>query len=316
MISRRLLRIKILQILYAYYKSEQKDINKAEKELHFSINKAHELFYYLLLLIIDVRDYANNRIEIALNKKIPDYQDLHPNTRFVENKVIKKLSENKPLSRYLETHHLSWVNYPELIRELYTVLIESEVYKEYMDKEVHNFTDDKKLIDYFFTDIALTNESLYQIIEEKSIYWNDDIDFVLSMVVKNIRKIKETDSEEKKLPELYKDEEDKDYALTLFRKSIVGRDFCLKLIEEKASNWDLERIAFVDVLIMQIAITEMIEFPSIPTKVTLNEFLEIAKFYSTEKSNSFINGVLDKILQQLKAEDKIKKTGRGLIGEL
>ena len=316
MISRRLLRIKILQILYAYYKSEQKDINKAEKELHFSINKAYELFYYLILLIIEVKDYANNRIEIGFNKKIPDHQDLYPNKRFVENIVIKRLNENKPLYRYVETHHISWVNYPELIKELFALLIESDVYKEYMNKEVHNFDDDKKLVDYFFTDIVQTNESLYQIIEEKSIYWNDDLDFVLSMVVKYIRKIKETDSEEKQLPELYKNAEDKEYALNLFRKSLVSRDYCLKLIEEKASNWDLERIAFVDVLIMQIAITEMIEFPSIPTRVTLNEFLEIAKFYSTEKSNSFINGVLDKILQQLKAEDKIKKTGRGLIGEL
>lgn len=316
MISRRLLRIKILQILYAYYKSEQKDINKSEKELHYSINKAYELFYYLILLIIDVKDYANSRIEIAFNKKIPDYQDLHPNTRFIENRLIKKLSENRPLSRYIETHHISWVNYPELIREFFNLLSESEVYNEYMAREDNNFDDDKKLVEYFFTDIVLMNESFNQIIEEKSIYWNDDLDFVLSMVVKNIRKIKESDSDEKKLPELYKNDEDRDYAINLFRKSIAGRNFCLKLIEEKASNWDLERIAFVDVLIMQIAITEMIEFPSIPTRVSLNEFLEIAKFYSTDKSNSFINGVLDKILQQLKTENKVKKTGRGLIGEL
>ncbi|HYW94674.1 MAG TPA: transcription antitermination factor NusB, partial [Bacteroidales bacterium] len=156
----------------------------------------------------------------------------------------------------------------------------------------------------------------HQLLEEKSIYWNDDLDFVVAMVQKTIKKFKETDNAGKALLELYKNDEDREFVVMLFRKSIVNRDYALELIEDKASNWDLDRIAFMDVLIMQMAITEMVEFTSIPTKVTLNEFLEIAKYYSTEKSNTFINGVLDKIMQKLREEKKIRKTGRGLIGEV
>ncbi len=316
MISRRLLRIKVLQILYAYYKSEQKDVKISEKELHFSITKAYELFYYLILLIIEVSGYANSRIEIAYNKKIPDYHDLHPNTRFIKNKLIGKLRDNKNISRFIDNQHISWVNHRELIKELFTQLTSSEAYKEYMSGEANDFEGDKKIIVFFYSQIVLPNDSLWQIIEEKSIYWNDDLDFVLSMVIKYINKVKESDQPDKKIPELYKNEEDRDFVFGLFLKSLANRGFSLQMIEEKASNWDLERIAFMDVLIMQIAITEMMEFPSIPTRVSLNEYLEIAKFYSTDKSNTFINGVLDKILQQLKADNKVKKTGRGLIGEL
>jgi N utilization substance protein B len=316
MISRRLLRIKVLQVLYAYYKAEQKEVNISEKELNRSINKAHELFYYLFLLIIDVTEYAESRIELARNKKILSYEDQHPNTKFIDNLFTAQLKKNDQLYRFFNTNHISWVDHPEIIREFFTQLIESDLYKEYMENPTIDYADDKKLIIRFYTDIVLPNDSFHQILEEKSIYWNDDLDFVLSMVVKTIKKFKDTDAEEKDLPDLYKNDEDRDFVVRLFRKSLVNRTYCLKLIEEKASNWDLERIAFMDVLIMQIAITEMMEFNSIPTKVTLNEYLEIAKYYSTEKSNSFINGVLDKILQQLKTEDKIKKTGRGLIGEL
>ncbi len=316
MISRRLLRIKVLQVLYAYYKADQKDLNKSEKELHFSINKAYELYYYILLLIIDVVQYAESRIELAKNKKVPVWEDLNPNTRFIDNTLVGLLRENRQFQHYIDTHHISWVNHPELIKELYTSLIESEAYGEFMIAEDLDFQAQKKIIIRFINEIVLTNESLHQLLEEKSIYWNDDIDFVVSIVEKTLKKFKEGEKEENPLLELYKNDEDREFVIQLYRKSIVNRDFALKLIEEKASNWDLDRIAFMDVLIMQMAVTEMIEFSSIPTKVTLNEFLEIAKYYSTEKSNTFINGVLDKIMQKLKDEKKIRKTGRGLIGEV
>jgi N utilization substance protein B len=316
MISRRLLRIKVLQVLYAYYKSDQKDINKSEKELHFSINKAYELYYYILLLIIDVVQYAESRIELARNKKVPNFTDLHPNTRFIDNRFAQQLRENKQLLRYLEQHHISWSNHPEFIKEMYGSLTESEKYNHYMEADMVDYTVDKKMVTDFVNNVILTSESLQQLLEEKSIYWNDDIDFVVSMVEKTIKKFKDGDGEEKPLLDLYKNEEDRDFVTRLFRKSIMNREYALQLIEEKASNWDLDRIAFMDVLIMQMAITEMMEFSSIPTRVTLNEFLEIAKYYSTEKSNTFINGVLDKIMQKLREEQKIRKTGRGLIGEV
>ncbi len=316
MISRRLLRIKVLQVLYAYYKSDQKDLNKSEKELFFSINKAYDLFYYILLLALEVVDYAESRIELAKNKRIPSHEDLHPNTRFITNKFVEQLRENRQFKRYLETVKISWSNHPEFIKELYNLFIGHPEYNEYMNEEQTDYNKDKKIIIRFFNDIVYPNESLHQILEEKSIYWNDDLEFVISMVIKTVKKFRKDSTEELELPDLFKNDEDRDFVKKLFRKATAYRGMSLELIEEKASNWDLERIAFMDVLIMQLAITEMIEFRSIPTKVTLNEFLEIAKYYSTEKSNTFINGVLDKILQKLKDEKKIIKTGRGLIGEI
>ena len=316
MISRRLLRIKVLQVLYAYYKSDNSDLKKSESELFFSINKAFELYHLLLLLIIDVSDYAESRIDLARNKRIPTYEDLNPNTRFIDNQIISQLRTNPDLIKYCQNNKINWVNYPEFVKEIFNSVIESSFYKDYMISKVQDYSEDKKLIIKILNDIILPNESLSQILEDKSIYWNDDLDFVMTMVVKTSKRMKESDTEGFKLPEIFKNEEDRDFVLKLFRKSLIHRERSLKLIEEKASNWDLDRIAFMDILIMQMAIAELIEFSSIPTKVTLNEFLEIAKYYSTEKSNSFINGVLDKIMQKLKEDKSIKKTGRGLIGEV
>jgi N utilization substance protein B len=316
MISRRLLRIKVLQVLYAYYKSDQKDLNISEKELHFSINKAFELYYYFLLLIVDIVQYAESRIDLAMNKRMPSFEDLNPNRRFVENKFVSQLINNKKFNTFLATHKISWVNYPELIKELYNQVLEMPEYSQIMAAKDYDYQEDKKLISKIYTDIILNNEYLSQLLEDQSIYWNDDVDFVISMVVKTIKKFQENDENKDSLLDLYKNEEDKDFIVKLFRKSVTYRKISMELIEANASNWDLDRIAFMDVLIMQLAITELIEFKSIPTKVTLNEFLEIAKYYSTEKSNSFINGVLDKIMQKLKEEKKIVKTGRGLIGEV
>lgn len=316
MISRRLLRIKVLQVLYAYYKSDQKDLNLSEKELFFSINKAYELYHFILLLLLEIVDYAESRIELARNKKVPSSSDLNPNTSFIDNRFIAQLRTNSGLKSFVENNKISWVQHPEFIKEIFNLILEDQDYIEYMALESTDYASDKKIFVNICTDILLPNESLSQLLEEKSIYWNDDLDFVISMLVKTIKKFKATDGEDRELLPLYKNEEDRDYVRMLFRKAIVNRELSLQLIEEKASNWDLERIAFMDVVIMQLAITELIEFSSIPTKVTLNEFLEITKYYSTEKSNSFINGVLDKIMQKLKADKKINKMGRGLIGEV
>jgi N utilization substance protein B len=316
MISRRLLRIKVLQVLYAYYTAEHKDLNTSEKELNFSINKAYELYNYLLLLVRDIVIYAESRIEIASNKRIPTFEDLNPNRRFVNNKLIIQLSVNDQLKKYQNDNRISWVKYPELIKELYGLIIDSPEYAQYMSLSEDSYAEDKKIISKIYSEIILPNESVSQVLEEQSIYWNDDLEFVISMVLKTIKRFNETDGHEKGLLELYKNKEDKEFIIDLFRKSVIKRKECLELIESTASNWDLERIAFMDILIMQLAITELLEFPSIPTKVTLNEYLDISKYYSTEKSNNFINGVLDKILAHLKEKELIRKSGRGLIGEI
>lgn len=316
MISRRQLRIKALQSLYAYYKKGGEDMRLSEKELHFNIEKAYELYHYLLLLIIDVVLYAESRIEIGRNKRIPTQQDLNPNTRFLENKLIEQLRNNEHLLKFVDQHKLNWVNYPELIKEIYNRLVESKEYAAYMESEEKpSYAEDKRLLTFIYTHLIYSSELLYSILEEQSIFWNDDLEFIISMVVKTFKKFREEDGPDKALMVLYKNREDRDYVVKLYRQTILHRDEYVEYIKENTRNWDLDRIAFMDILIMQIAIAELVAFPSIPTKVTLNEYLEISKFYSTSKSNVFINGVLDKVVMQLKEGKKIVKSGRGLIGE-
>ncbi len=315
MISRRQLRIKALQTLYAYYKTGSEDMARSEKELHFNIEKAYILYHYLLLLIIDIVLYAESRIELARNKRIPTEEDLHPNTRFIDNRLVEQLRNNEHLLRVVGQQKLNWANYPELIREIYRQLMESDEYREYMSAESNQYNDDKRLVTHVYTHLIFPSESLSAILEEQSIYWNDDLEFITSMIVKTFKKFKEEDPPSKPLMELYKNKEDRDYVIRLFRQSILHREEYVEYIKQNTRNWDLERIAFMDILIMQMAIAELVGFPSIPTKVTLNEYLEISKFYSTSKSNIFINGVLDKVVLQLREEGKIAKAGRGLIGE-
>ena len=290
-------------------------MGRSEKELHFNIEKAHELYYYLLLLIIDVILYAESRIEIARNKRIPTHEDLHPNTRFIENALVDQLRNNDRLLRFVDQHKLNWTNYPELVKDIYTRVVESEAYAAYMASEGGGYPEDKKMIIQVYTHMIFPSELLSSILEEQSIYWNDDVEFITSMIVKTFKKFREGDGSAKYLMELYKNEEDRDYVVRLYRQTIVHRDEYVEYIKQNTRNWDVERIAFMDILIMQMAIAELIAFPSIPVKVTLNEYLEISKFYSTSKSNIFINGVLDKVVMQLKEEKKVQKKGRGLIGE-
>ena len=305
----------MLQILYAYYSSEERSINNTEKELIFCIHKSYDLYHYLLALAIDIADYAGNRIELKRNKHQPTHEDLHPNTKFISNLFVQQLRDNRQLTAYLKQTKLSWVNHPELIKELYLIMTESEIYKTYIDSEVRSYIEDKKFIEKIFSKIFLFSEELYEVLEEQSIYWNDDIEFVISVIVKTIKRFNEFSDSGQRLMPLYKDEEDREFARDLLRKSIINHVDLQSLIKVHSSNWDVERIAFMDILMMQMALTEFLYFPSIPTKVTMNEYIELSKFYSTEKSRNFINGILDKTLKDLKKEGKINKAGRGLVGE-
>jgi N utilization substance protein B len=316
MISRRILRIKILQLLYAYFQSAEDIIARFERELFFSIQKTHDLYHYLLILIVEIANYAESRIEIAKQKKIPTREDLNPNTRFIENLLIKQLRTNKLLNQYLAASKLSWVNNPELIKKLHNRIRMAPFFKEYMEDTERNYEKDKKLIIDIYINEIINSESLFQTLEEQSIYWNDEVEFVISMIAKTLKGFKEQDGENENLMSLFKNDEDKEFARNLFRKVILHKEENLKLVESFTENWDIDRIAFMDILILELAITEAIEFPSIPTRVTINEYLEIAKSYSTEKSSIFINGLLDKIFRHLKDEQKILKSGRGLIGEV
>ena len=315
MISRRIIRTKVLQVFYSYYSSEENTLSNTEKELFFSIQKTYDLYHLIFGLLLEIADYAEKRIEIRQNKHQPTFEDLHPNKKFVSNQMIQLLRSNKQLKLYLEQKKLNWVNYSELVKDLYTFLEESDMYKSYMFDKSKSFIDDRKLVDKILTNIILVTEEVYESIEEQSIFWNDDLEFVITMIQKTLRKFSELSDSNQSLMPIFKNEEDRDFAKDLLRRVIINHDELRAMIQEHSKNWDMERIAFVDVLIMQLALTEFIYFPSIPTKVTLNEYIELSKFYSTDKSRNFINGILDKTLKELKEKGKINKIGRGLVGE-
>lgn len=305
MVSRRLLRIKAMQVLYAYFKANNQAIQHSEKELFFSIKKTYDLYHYLLLLIIDISQLALKKIDIAKQKRIPTYEDLHPNTRFVENQLINKLSRNRHLFSYINNNKMSWVNYPELVKKLYNEITNCEAYKEYMTKEKHGFNDDKQIIIYIYTHLISDCDLLYQILEEQSIYWNDDVEFVISMIIKTLKRFKHTDTEDTALMPLFKNSDDREFVKTLYRKAIVNHEQYKELIKKYSKNWDIERIAFIDIILLSLALVEITQITSIPTKVTFNEYIEIAKFYSTKKSSIFINGILNRIVEALRDEKLI-----------
>jgi N utilization substance protein B len=306
-----------MQSLYAYYKnSGTASINDIEKELFFSINKAYDLYHYLLILLIDIANLAEKRLDVARNKKLPSAEDLNPNRKFVDNKVIAALRVNNQLIRYIEVNRLSWVNHPEIIKGLLDTINESEIYKKYMQSNEESFSADKKFISTIYTHILATYEPLYSVLEEQSIFWNDEVEFIISSIVKTVKKLKETNPENAILPELYKNDEDKDFTKNLFRKVILNWDKYEEYVKQFSKNWDLERIAFMDIILINMAIAEVLDFESIPVKVSFNEYIELSKYYSTNRSNVFINGILDKIINHLRSNNLIKKSGRGLIGEL
>lgn len=315
MISRRIIRIKAMQSLYAFHSSDDQSINLAEKELFFSINKAYDLYHLILQLLVEIRDFSLNRIESNRNKKIPSFEDLNPNLKFVSNDVLIKLSKNEALQQYLEKSKLTWINNPELIKRIHNELVATEEYNKYMSNNTNYISEDRDLIEFLLLHIIGQSDELYQILEEQSIYWNDDLEFVVSMIIKTIRKMKSAYDKSSPLLQLYKDEEDIEFAKSLFRKAVMNSTEHREIIKKHLRNWDLDRVAFIDVLIMELALTEFIYFPSIPTKVSLNEYIDLAKYYSTEKSKTFVNGILDKILKSLREEGKILKAGRGLVGE-
>jgi len=314
MFSRRLLRIKVLQILYAHFKVDGKTYIQSEKDLTLSIHKSYELYHYLMLLLLDLRDFAESKIELARHKKLADQRDLYPATKFIENKFILQLEQNDSLKIFINKKKLSWNSFTEIIKKLYNYLIEMDFYKEYINSAQGSYNEDKKLAVKIYTDLIMNYEDLYANLEEQNIYWIDDVDFIIRMIIKTFRKFRENGENTSLMP-MFNDPADIDFATTLMRKTIIRQPENKILIKESAKNWELERIAFTDYLIMQMAITEVIEFGTIPVKVTMNEFIEISKIFSTQNSSQFNNGILDNVFKKLKSEKKIMKRGRGLIGE-
>ena len=315
MISRRIIRIKVLQILYAFFTTPDTSINNTEKELFFSLQKTFDLYHYLMALVIEIEKFAEDRIEMGKKKHRPTNADLDPNIRFINNRLIAQLKSNISLTKYLESSKLSWADQEDLVRKLYLSLLDQDFYKEYMEAAQNGYADDRKLVEDIFKYLILYSEDIESLLEEQSIYWNDDLDFVVSMILKTFKKFKEFSDERQALLPMFKDDEDRQFAKDLYRKVVLNHKENEALIKQHTVNWDIERIAFIDNLILELALTEFLYFPSIPTKVSMNEYIELSKYYSTEKSRNFINGILDKALKDLKKADKILKAGRGLIGE-
>ena len=283
----------------------------SEKNLIVSIDKAYDLYIQMMSLIVDVARYAENRIELAKQKKLPTYEDLNPNRRFVDNAVINLLANAESVSDAIATRKLSWSHYPETVKDIYNRMIESDFYKKYMSAPVCTVTDDKKFVEAFYMALE-EDEALAEKLDEISILWNDDLSFALYMVIRTVSGMKQSHTDIKMLPK-FKSEDDLDFACTLFRKALVQYEENQDLVGRYTSNWDVERIAFMDNLIISIAIAELTTFDSIPVKVTLDEWIDIAKYYSSPTSSNFVNGVLDKIVAELTENGRIKKSGRGLL---
>jgi N utilization substance protein B len=316
MLNRRHLRTKVLQILYAFYQSEDAELHKFEKELFKSVDKMYDLYLYFLLIFDELNDFAQLRIDERKNRKFPSDDDLKPNTKFVDNRIIKLLSVNDELKRQSEIKKINWgsAEKKDLMKKLFLAVSESDIYEEYMSNEADSFELDKQfLVDIFKTEIANFN-LLHDFFENDNIYWIEDIDLVCSMVLRTIKSFTETSDEYTPILPLFKDEEDeRNFIKTLLRRTIANDKENTALIDELTSNWDYDRIAKMDLILLKMALTELMEFNSIPTKVTLNEYIEISKFYSSPQSKVFINGVLDKAVAVMTKDGKIKKTGRGLI---
>ena len=312
MISRRMLRIKVIKALYMHLKSESDSLMASEKTLLASIDKTYDLYFQMLSLVVELAHYAEQRQQAAMQKKLPTYEDLNPNRKFVENSVIRLIADSDSVNDYLAARKLNWSKYPELIKLLYNQLEETPYFKKYMSSQERSFREDLALITEFYTKELEECEMLEEALDEQSILWNDDLGFALVMVTRTLSNMRPSHKEVKVLPK-FKSDEDLDYATSLFENAAINFDEHLETIEQYTRNWDVERIAYMDNIIMVIALAELTSCPSIPVKVTLDEYIEIAKFYSTQSSSTFINGVLDKMVTSLTEAGKINKSGRGLI---
>lgn len=307
MINRVLIRLKVVQIIYAYYQNGGKNLDTAEKELFFSLSKAYDLYNYLLLLMVEVTRYASKRLDAAKHKLAPTKEDLNPNTKFVDNRFIAQLEVNRQLNEFASTQKKTWENETDFVKGFYEQILQSDIYKEYMASETSSYEEDRELWRKIYKRIVFNNEKLDAVLEDQSLYWNDDKEIVGTFVLKTIKRFDPKNGDKQELLPEFKDEEDQDFARRLFRRSILNADYYRHLISENSKNWGLDRVAVMDVIIMQIALAEILSFPNIPINVSLNEYVEIAKLYSTPKSGGFINGTLDGIVNQLKKENKLTK---------
>ena len=307
MINREIIRIKIVQLTYAYYQNGNKNIDTAEKELFFSLSKAYDLYNYLLALMVAVSKEARRRLEI-LQTRAEREGTPAPSTKFAYNRFAVQLEENKQLLEFTETQKKTWSDEPEFVGRLLEQIQNSQIYKDYMESSEDSYAADRELWRKLYRTLIQENEDLDQLLETQSLYWNDDKEIVDTFVLKTIKRFEEQNGKNQELLPEYDSEEDKEFARKLFRATIMNADEYQRYMSEASRNWDFSRLAYMDVVIMQIAIAEMMSFPSIPISVTINEFVDIAKLYSTMKSGGYINGMLDAIARHLINTGRLMKS--------
>ncbi|WP_028908907.1 transcription antitermination factor NusB [Prevotella sp. AGR2160] len=307
MINRQLIRIKIVQLTYAYYLNGGKNMDTAEKELIFSLSKAYDLYNDLLYLIVAITQEARRQNDVLTAKAEREGTEA-PSPKFAFNKFAVQLEENKMLGEFIENQKFTWKDDIELVRKILSLIEQSEIYQDYMSATDDSYEADRELWRKLYKKFIMDNVDLDDVLEDKSLYWNDDKEIVDTFVVKTIKLFDPNEKADQELLPEYKDEEDRELARKIFRATILNADTYQRYMSEMSRNWDLSRLAFMDLIIMQIAIAEMMTIPSIPLNVTINEYVELAKVYSTPKSGRYVNGMLDSIARNLIAQGKLLKT--------
>ena len=303
--------MKVAKSLYAHLKSGSDNLKASEKYLVESIDKAYDLYFQMMSLIVEVSRYAESRQELAKQKKLATYEDLNPNRRFVDNAIVALIANSDSVNDHLATRKLSWANHYDTVKDVYNRLVETEFYNSYMSRTTSSFIDDRRFVEDFYSWLE-EDEALLDVVNEMSLLWCDDYGFALFMALRTVQNTKPSHDQLRVLPK-FKSEDDLDFARTLLVKTLVQYEDNQELVDRYTQNWDVERVVFMDNLIICIALAELTCFDSIPVKVTLDEWIDIAKYYSSPSSSTFVNGVLDKVVADLTAEGRIAKSGRGLL---
>jgi N utilization substance protein B len=313
-VNRRHIRVKVMQSIYAMHQNGSDNLEGQEKFLFYSIDAIQDLYLIMLSSLIEMAKKEKVFLHLSSQKHLATPEERNPNNKFVKNTIFQLLEDNNSLSIALENRKITnWNIHDDYINLLLTSLKESKLYAKYMSTTVNTFEEDKQFVVDLFSEIIVPNEKLYEYLEDDKLTWIDDIPVVNTHIVKQLKAIKSAEDDSFRVPKLFKDADDKDFAKDLFRKTVLNEKELAKEFDSKTPNWDMERIAEIDTIILKMAICELLKFPSIPVKVTLNEYLELAKEYSTPKSSIFINGILDNLVKEFQSNKKMIKAGRGLM---
>ena len=313
MITRRHIRLKVMQSLYSYFSNPNNEMEIAEKGMIKDIRSVSELQLVIFSFILEIHKFAVDFMEDNKSKYIPTDEDLNPKMKFVNNRVIIAMQQDELLMKKTARLSAIWRKGElDIIRKVFVEMFKSEQYSAYLNEEKDSFKADQKFIQLMLNEYILDDEVFIHILQERSIFWTDDLPFVAMFLKSQINNLKENKAADL-VVDVFKNSDDKKFTIDLFRKTIYNSEEFEELVGKKVKNWELERISKMDLLLIKMALTEVVAFEEMPIRVSFNEYIEISKYYSSQKAKVFINGILDKIVSQFKREGKIKKIGRGLV---